>query len=77
MGMTRLMIRLNEAERTALSRAAWAQRRQARELAEVLLRRWLVKHGYLDDPTAAGGLRNARKDTGSAEVLADRGATGR
>lgn len=52
--MVRLMIRLNEAERTALSRAAWARRRQARELAELLLRRWLVKRGYLLDPSAAG-----------------------
>lgn len=66
--MERLQIRLNTAERAALARAAWARRRQPRELVEVLLRQWLVRKGYLDDPTAAGKLRTLKGNADSAKV---------
>lgn len=67
----RMLIELDEVERSALTRAAWAQRRRPRELAEWVLRRYLVKRGYLDDPTGGGRTAGREKQAGSAERLTD------
>lgn len=70
------MIRLSDTERLALGKAAWARRRQSRELAELIVRHWLIREGYIDDPTAASELRTLEEDADSANVLPDGRAIG-
>lgn len=69
--MTRFTIKFNDDEARALYRAAWATRREPREFVAYVMRRWLTRRGYLDDPT--GGGQSARREEDNTRPRAELG----
>lgn len=67
--MTRFTIRFSEDEARALFSAAWATRREPREFVAYLVRRWLARRGYIDDPT--GGGQSARREEDNTRTRAE------
>lgn len=74
-GMRRVYVPLSEKSISALVALAARRQRSPQRQAALILERYLMRRGLIDDPTAAGKLRT-KENADGASNLAGRGAVG-